>query len=133
MLAQPTLMAAILPLASTMIPVKPITSAMLCLVASFSWKNRNPINAAHNAVMPLAMAPTPAGARSAAHANSRKGSAELIAAISAIIGQRCSENRARSRHRNGSSSNEPSARRISTSGTGPKSFTAMRVKRTSCP
>ncbi|TWH16580.1 hypothetical protein L613_001200000450 [Pseudoxanthomonas taiwanensis J19] len=64
--------------------------------------------------MALQIAPIAAGARCAAQANSRNGSAEFTTPMAASFGQMRNGNCARASHRNGSSTIAPSARRSST-------------------
>jgi hypothetical protein len=87
----------------------------------------------NNTVIELQIAPMPAGARCAAHANSTNGTAELIAPISASFGHSLSGNCARERHRNGSSTSAPSARRTSTNGAAPNSGAATRMNKNEAP
>src|SRR5690606_6426711 len=131
--AQPMLAPATLLLASTTTPANPASNASERRAPIFSPKNRKPTSAVNSTVIALAIAPMPAGARCAAHANSTNGTAELIAPISASFGHDRAGNRARARHRNGSSTSAPSASRISTSGTAPKSFAATRMNRNEAP
>ena len=98
-----------------------------------SPNKRNATRAVNITVMALVMAPIPAGARSAPQANSTYGAAELMAAMPEIRSHRAGVNRARSRHRNGSSTTAPSASRVSTSGREPKSAAANRMKRKEPP
>src|SRR5690554_4324844 len=131
--AAPTLMPATLPLARTTTPANPASSATARRVPMRSPKNRKPISAVNSTVIALAIAPMPAGARCAAQANRRNGTAELIAPISASFGHSRSGNCPRARHRNGSSTIEPSASRTSTSGAAPKSGAGTRMNRNEAP
>ena len=76
--------------------------------------------------MALVMAPMPAGARSAPHANSVNGIAELMAPMPASRSHSAPFSCERARQRNGSRTIAPSASRISTSANGPKSFADTR-------
>src|SRR3546814_5309514 len=98
--AQPMLAPAILLLASTTTPANPASSASERRVPIFSPKNRKPTSAVNSTVIALAIAPMPAGARCAAHANRMNGTAELIAPISASFGHSERGKCARDRHRN---------------------------------
>jgi hypothetical protein len=89
--------------------------------------------AVNGTAMALVMAPMPAGARSAPHANSANGTAELMAAIPASRSHRAPLNSERARHRKGSRMIAPSARRISTSANAPKSFADTRMNRNEAP
>src|SRR6478672_6022545 len=131
--APPMLAPAVVPLARTTTPAKPTSSDTTRVRPIFSPKNRKPTSAVNNTVIALAIAPMPAGARSAPQANSMNGTAELVAPISASLGHNVSGNCARLRHRNGSSTSEPNASRTSTSASGPKSFAAMRMNRNDAP
>ena len=81
----------------------------------------------------LLIAPMPAGARSAPHANSVNGIAELIAAMPVSFSHNAPVNCLRARQRNGSRMSAPKARRISTRAYGPKSFAATRMNRNDAP
>ena len=131
--AAPMLTPAVLLPASTTTPMKPAASATPRRALIFSPKNTTATSAVNNTAIALQIAPTPAGARCAAHANSTNGIAELIAPISASSGHFLAGNSARSRHRNGSSTAAPSASRISTSANGPKSGAATRMNKKDAP
>src|ERR1700676_870162 len=90
-------------------------------------------SAVNMTVMALLIAPMPAGARSAAQANSANGMTELMVAMPAMMSHRRGVNSARACHRNGSRMSAPRLRRISTSGTGPKSVAATRMNRNEPP
>src|SRR5690606_29311571 len=124
--ARPTLAPAVLPLASTSTPPKPTSRASARRPLMRSPKNCTPTSAVNNTVSALAMAPTPAGARSAAQAYRLKGIAELIAPIIASFGHSRSGNRERARHRKGNRISAPRASRTSTRASGPKSGAATR-------
>src|SRR5690348_418601 len=83
--------------------------------------------------MLLTIALTPAGARSALHANSRNGSKVLTNPTAMILNQPAAASCRRARHRNGDSTNAPSARRPSTSGTGPNLGAAILRNRNEPP
>jgi hypothetical protein len=103
------------------------------LIPIFSPKNKKPTSAVNSTVIALQIAPIPAGARCAAQANNTNGTAELIAPMSASFGHSFSGNCARSRHRNGNSTTQPSASRTSTSGAAPNSGAATRMNRNEAP
>jgi hypothetical protein len=98
-----------------------------------SRQNRNATSAVNSTAMLFVIAPMPAGARCAAHANSENGTAELIRPISAIFGQCSARNAPRSAQRNGSSASAPNASRSSTSGIAPRSLAAIRMNRKDDP
>src|SRR5690348_6141577 len=131
--AAPTLEPATFPLAKMATPTRPPNNAMARWEPMRSPNSANAANAANGTAMLLEIAPIPAGARSAPQANSRNGSVVLIAPMPMIASQRERVKRARSRSRNGSNTSAPSARRTSTSGSGPKSFAATRWNRNEPP
>jgi hypothetical protein len=73
------------------------------------------------------MAPMPAGARSAAQANSAEGTAALTMPTRVTRSHMPGVKWRRSRHRNGSSTSAPSPSRNSTSGIAPKAGAATRM------
>lgn len=79
------------------------------------------------------IAPTPAGARSAAHANNVNGIAVLMAAIPTIFHRCAAVNCLRSLIKNGNNTSAPSTKRTSTNAYAPKSLAAMRMKRNEAP
>src|SRR2546429_18008 len=83
--------------------------------------------------MALVMAPMPAGARSAPQANNVNGMTELMAAMPAMRSHSAGVNCARAAQSSGSRTSAPSPRRASTSGNGPKSAAATRMKRNDPP
>jgi hypothetical protein len=113
--------------------VNPIASAIDRHTPIRSPKNRNAISVVKGTVIALAIAPIPAGARCAAHAKRMKGSAELIAPISATFGHSAKGNFERACQRNGNSTNAPSPRRTSTSAIAPKSSAATRMNKKDAP
>jgi hypothetical protein len=79
------------------------------------------------------IAPMPAGARWAAHANNENGMAELIAEIT-MSGRMCARlNCTRPRHNSGSRISAPRVSRISTSGSAPNSRADTRMNRNEAP
>src|SRR5437660_11620161 len=83
--------------------------------------------------MALVMAPMPAGARSAPQANNVNGMTELMAAMPAMRSHSAGVNCARAAQSSGSRTSAPRPRRASTSGNGPKSAAATRMKRNDPP
>src|SRR5262252_760766 len=84
-------------------------------------------------VIALVMAPMPAGARSAPQAKSTKGRTELMSAMPATRSHTAGVKRARACQRKGIRMSAPSANRAATSGMGPKSAAATRMKRNEPP
>src|SRR3984885_12576663 len=93
----------------------------------------NATNAANITAMEFVMAPIPAGALSAPHAKRMNGMAELMAEIHVRCSHSPGVNCARARHRNGSNTMAPSARRTSTRANGPKSDAATRMNKNDPP
>jgi hypothetical protein len=85
-----------------------------------------PTSAVNSTAVALVIATMPAGACCEAQANSANGTAELIAPISASFGHSPGAIAARSRHRNGSRTSAPKARRSSARAMVPNSGAAMR-------
>src|SRR5215831_10362574 len=84
-------------------------------------------------VIALVMAPMPAGARSAPQAKSTKGRTELMSAMPATRSHTAGVKRARACQKKGIRMSAPSANRAATSGMGPKSAAATRMKRNEPP
>src|SRR5690348_1569795 len=121
------------PLASTTTPTNPIASPVRRRAPICSRNSMNAASAANGTAMLLTIALTPAGARSALHANSRNGSRVLTSPIAMILNQPTAASCPRARHRNGASTNAPSARRTSTSETGPNLGVAILRNRNEPP
>src|SRR6184192_2063823 len=128
-----TLSPAVLPLARMATPTNPPTSPIRRRGPMRSPKNRNATRAVNITVMALVMAPMPAGARSAPQANRANRMTELMAAMPAMRSHSAGVNCARAAQSNGNSTSAPSPRRASTSGNGPKSAAATRMKRNEPP
>ena len=120
-------------MASTTTPTKPVTRAIARRMPIFSPNTTNATSAANSTVIALQIAPIAAGARCAAQANSRNGSAELMIPIAASRGHRRKGNWARASHRNGRSTSAPKASRSSTSAYGPNAGAATRMNRNEPP
>jgi hypothetical protein len=84
-------------------------------------------------VVALAIAPMPAGARWAAHANSTNGTAEFSIAMPASRSHRTRVNCARTCQKNGIRTSAPRNNRTSTSAKEPKSCAETRWKRNDAP
>src|SRR6185437_15286295 len=121
------------PLASTTTPTSPAAKPASRRPPIRSPKIANAARAANGTAMLLTIALTPAGARSALHANSRKGSNVFTKPIAAILNQPVVASWWRARHRNGDSTNAPSARRTSTSASGPNFGAAILRNRNEPP
>src|SRR5688500_3010292 len=83
--------------------------------------------------MLFAIALMPAGARSAAHANSANGIAELIAPMNASFGHSDVGRCLRAAHANGSRTSAPNVSRTVASGNAPNSGAATRMNRNEAP
>src|SRR5256884_61438 len=114
-------------------PTNPPTSPIRRRGPMRSPKKRNATRAVNITVMALVMAPMPAGARSAPQANNVNGMTELMAAMPAMRSHSAGVNCARAAQSSGSRTSAPSPRRASTSGNGPKSAAATRMKRNDPP
>src|SRR6185437_9087047 len=107
------------PLASTTTPTSPAAKPASRRPPIRSPNIAKAARAANGTAMLLTIAPTPAGARSAVHANSRNGSKVLTKPIAAILNQPVAASWSRARLRDADSTSAPSARRTSTSASGP--------------
>src|SRR5256886_15195298 len=114
-------------------PTNPPTSPISRRGPMRSPKKRNATRAVNITVIALVMAPMPAGARSAPQANNVNGMTELMAAMPAMRSHSAGVNCAGAAQSSGSRTSAPSPRRASTSGNGPKSAAATRMKRNDPP
>ncbi len=120
-------------LASTITPIRPTISAINRRSEIASRHTAKATTAVNNGVIELAIAPTPAGARSAPHANSVNGIAELSSPTMARRIHNTGEIAPRERHKNGDSDSAPSVMRTWTRAIGPKSPAATRMNRNEPP